>query len=113
MPKQNKQKARKIRSLFLYLLAIALALLVYSFLVIKVNTTGKVIYEMQDSCTLSQVSSHNNAGNCWIINKNNIYDITGLIDDVNFKESDCGKEIILSDYFIQFLEKNNKVGILS
>jgi len=108
----KKQKTRKIRSIFLYLLAIALALIVYSFLVMKVNTTGKVIQEMQDSYSLSQVSSHNDAGDCWIINNNNVYDITGLVDNSNFKESDCGKETIFNDYFIQFLE-NNKIGILA
>ena len=108
-----KQKQRKIKSIFLYLLAIALALLVYSFLVMKVNTTGKSVQEMQDSYSISQVNLHNDADNCWIINNNNVYDITGLIDNSNFKESDCGKEIVLNDYFAQFLENNNKVGILS
>ena len=108
----KKQKTRKIRSIFLYLLAIALALIVYSFLVMKVNTTGKSIQEIQNSYTLSQISNHDNAVDCWIINNNNVYDITGLVDNSNFKESYCGKETILNDYFTQFLE-NNKIGILS
>jgi uncharacterized protein with PQ loop repeat len=107
---KTKQQ-RKINSIFLYLLAIALALLVYSLLVMKVNTTGKVIQDMQNSYSLSQIQAHNNIGNCWITNNNKVYDITGLVDNNYFKENDCGKEISLSDYFQEVLN-NRKVGIL-
>jgi cytochrome b involved in lipid metabolism len=112
MKKQNK-KQRKIKSIFLYLLAIALALLVYSFLYMKVNTTGKSIIEIKDSYSLSQIQKHNNAGDCWIVSNNIVYDITGLVDEINFKEQDCGKEVILNDYFTDLLNRNHQIGIIS
>jgi uncharacterized protein YxeA len=112
MKKQNK-KQRKIKSIFLYLLAIALALLIYSFLYMKVNTTGKSIIEIKDSYSLSQIQEHNNAGDCWIVSNNIVYDITGLVDEINFKEQDCGKEVILNDYFTDLLNRNHQIGIIS
>jgi len=108
----NKTKQRKIKSIFIYLLAVALALLIYSFLVIRTNVTGKAVQEIKPSYNLQEIQKHNNIGDCWIINNNNIYDITGLIDNTYFKEINCGKEIGLDDYFIEIL-KNRKVGILS
>jgi hypothetical protein len=107
---KTKQQKRKLNSIFLYLLAIALALLVYSFLLVRVNMTGKVIHELQDSCTMQQIQEHDSMANCWITNDNNVYDITGLVDDINFKESDCGKEVYLNSYFQEVL-RERVVGI--
>jgi len=106
----KKAKKESQNGLLLYLLAIILALLVYSFLMIRFNPTGKVIHEIQNSYTLQQIQEKDDAGNCWVTNNNNVYDITGLIDNKYFKESDCGKEIYLNDYFIELL-RDRKVGI--
>ena len=105
-----KPKQRKIRTIFWYLLAIALAILVYAFISIKA-ITGNIIQNenMLNSYTIEQISQHNNIGDCWIINNNNVYDITLFIKD--FKESDCGEETSLNDYFTQLL-KNYQVGVL-
>lgn len=105
-----KPKQRKMRTIFWYLLAIALAFLVYAFISMK-TMTGKVTQDenMFDSYTIEQISQHNNIADCWITNNNNVYDITLFIKD--FKESDCGQETSLDDYFTQLLG-NYQVGIV-
>ncbi|MEM3405769.1 MAG: hypothetical protein QW117_02215 [Candidatus Pacearchaeota archaeon] len=104
-------KKERTKKLYLLLSFIILLTLIF-FISLRINLTGNIVIKQEKVYNKDEIKKHDNAGDCFVINGKDVYDITGLIDNKYFKEENCGKEIFINNYFKEIL-KERKVGIIS